>query len=570
MRDSKETVKKLNKLQSPSEELEKLRKVEGAIVSRMVGPHCVKSMQQFLERCGITMEDINSLSIIHVAGTKGKGSVCAFCEKILQKYGLKTGLLISPHLIEVRERIRIDGKPVDQKTFCDYFDRVFRLLDGSKDAFEGEMPAYNRMVAVMGLFICLEEEVDVLILEVGCGGEYDYTNFIQQPVVTGITSLGMDHVKSLGDTLAKIAWHKAGIFKPGKPAFTVPQPREAMQVISERSVQIKTTVECVPSIERYNLDETSLQLGLHGRYQYTNAALAVQLCQKFLEETKKEKFTYIEPAEDDADTKRMKMAEANFTSDNSTGADLGMVTSHPFILPENFITGLRECYWPGRSQTIQRERVTYYLDGAHTARSLQACVDWFIEASGEEDRNSKGRTAKILLFNLKVEKYKPSMVKPLLNCNFDAAVFCPNYLYEKENPEDLTYRYKTRETELIKSKDVKQMVESVLCPSPSTGDEAGPSSLDEEEQDPVDAIAMDSSETEGGPVVAHTKCVWMPSISTALSWAACGKDPSLEPSSDTDYPEIVEGADRIQVLVTGSLYLVGGVLQLIDPELVVN
>ncbi|PIK39283.1 putative folylpolyglutamate synthase, mitochondrial-like [Apostichopus japonicus] len=388
----------------------------------MVGPHCVKSMQQFLERCGITMEDINSLSIIHVAGTKGKGSVCAFCEKILQKYKLKTGLLM-----------------------------VFRLLDGSKDAFEGEMPAYNRMVAVMGLFICLEEE-------------------------------------------------------PGKPAFTVPQPREAMQVISERSVEIKTTVECVPSIERYNLDETSLQLGLHGRYQYTNAALAVQLCQKFLEETKKEKFTYIEPAEDDADTKRMKMAEANFTSDNSTdwsndiwylvGISTGYLEvasgtplrlnhtfpslSHP---PEKSLKpcnsdlschiGLRECYWPGRSQTIQRERVTYYLDGAHTARSLQACVDWYIEASGEEDRNSKGRTAKILLFNLKVEKYKPAMVKPLLNCNFDAAVFCPNYLYEKENPEDLTYRYKTRETELVKSKDVKQMVESVLCPPPSTGDEAG-------------------------------------------------------------------------------------------------
>lgn len=554
-----EAVKKLNMLQTSAEEMEKIRKVKGAVVKRVQGPDSLVSMQKYLERCGIMMEDINELPIIHIAGTKGKGSVCAFCESILRSHGLKTGLITSPHLIEVRERIRINGKPIDHKTFADYFQRIHSLMEMSKPAFKGEMPMYNKMTFVMGIFILLDEKVDVAILEVGCGGEYDYTNFIRKPIVTGITPLGLDHMATLGDTLAKIAWHKAGIFKPGIAALTVPQPIEAMDVIASRARELETTVQCVPPLESNNFGNIlTPKLGLPGRHQLVNASLAVKLCQKFLEVTKGTSFDREVPTGDKAPTEHSVSADGDGTGGLSAGVEFGIKTSDPIVLPEYFISGLRDCYWPGRSQTIMREQVTYYLDGAHTARSLQACVDWFLEASGEEQRNTKGTVLRILLFNIKLWKYKPSLVKPLLDCKFDAAVFCPNLLYEDENPPDMACRYRKREDMLANSQEVKQLFESLLMdPGSSQGDTQDPSLESGEEPMDVDGA---------GHLV---DCTWLPSISSALSWAACGRDPSVQPLLQEDVKPVEKSkeAARIQVLVTGSLYLVGGVLKLLDPDL---
>ena len=155
-------------------------------------------------------DDLKGLHIIHVAGTKGKGSTCSFAESMLRRSGLKTGLFTSPHMVQVRERIRINGKPVSEGLFVRYLDETWGKL--SAVAAE-EMPTYFRFLTLMAFHTFLQEKVDVAVVEVGIGGLFDATNVIDKPIVCGITSLGLDHVKLLGNSLVSIAKHKAGIMK---------------------------------------------------------------------------------------------------------------------------------------------------------------------------------------------------------------------------------------------------------------------------------------------------------------------------------------------------------------------
>ncbi|XP_006813263.1 folylpolyglutamate synthase, mitochondrial-like, partial [Saccoglossus kowalevskii] len=188
---------------------------------------------------GITeLDDIDGLNIIHISGTKGKGSVSAFCESILRAHGLKTGFYSSPHLIEVRERFRINGVPLTKEKFSKYFFEVYRKLESTMGEFDRAMPVHLRFLTIMAWHTFIQENVDVVILEVGMGGTYDCTNVVRRPTVTGINLVDFDHTKILGNTLDKIAWHKAGICKPGRPAFTVPQSKEATDTIIARAKEL--------------------------------------------------------------------------------------------------------------------------------------------------------------------------------------------------------------------------------------------------------------------------------------------------------------------------------------------
>ena len=196
----------------------------------------------------------NALSVIHVAGTKGKGSTCAFVEHIARECGVRTGLYTSPHLVDVRERFRIDGVPVSKTVFVKNFWWLKRNID-AKCRDLGGVPAYFRFLTLLGFRIFAEEKVECCILEVGLGGRLDATNLVRAPVVCGITSLGMDHVEVLGDTLAKIAREKAGIFKPRVPAITSPQPEEAMAALKARATEIEASALTIaPPLRAYEGD----------------------------------------------------------------------------------------------------------------------------------------------------------------------------------------------------------------------------------------------------------------------------------------------------------------------------
>ncbi|XP_078811675.1 folylpolyglutamate synthase, mitochondrial isoform X4 [Oryzias latipes] len=380
----------LNTLQTNASALQQVRQ------ERNHPQQQLQAMQGFLERAGLTVEELNRLNIIHVTGTKGKGSTCAFTEKILRSYGLRTGFYSSPHLVQVRERIRINGQPIGKDIFTKYFWQIYGRLEESKPASGGTMPAYFRFLTILAFHVFLQEKVDVAVIEVGIGGAYDCTNIIRKPWVCGVASLGIDHTQILGDTIEKIAWQKGGIFKPGVPAFTVSQPEGAMAVLRDRAKEIQCPLWVCPNLDEYQTDGTALHLGLAGKHQRWNASLALQLSNSWL--------------------KRRCSPDQSLSAINPENTRVQPATA--FRPSSEMMMGLANTEWPGRNQTLKNGEVTYFLDGAHTVRSMQACVDWFKGSAAQHEKNASGPVARVLLFNATGDRDSAAMLKLLV----DAAV----------------------------------------------------------------------------------------------------------------------------------------------------
>jgi folylpolyglutamate synthase len=323
---------------------------------------------------------LNDLNFIHVAGTKGKGSTCAMVERILRKEGVTTGLYTSPHILEVRERIRIDGKPLSKEAFARYFYQVWDMMDATQELAKkyqhSEYPGYFRFLTLMAFHVFRQEGVEASILEVGIGGEYDATNVITKPIVCAISSLGYDHQIVLGNTLSEIAWHKAGIFKHGVRAVTSPQLDEAMKVVVERAEERSAPLALAPPLDA---QEWPIHLGLDGQHQWQNAGLAVDISRLFIQK------------------------------------DLIPTTCEPIprstippALKESMMAALEEAKWPGRAQTIRQDSITWHFDGAHTPESLQVCTDWYAQVT------SLTYGHHILIFNCTSGRSGLDLLKPLV------------------------------------------------------------------------------------------------------------------------------------------------------------
>ena len=167
---------------------------------------------------------------IHVAGTNGKGSCSHTLAAILQSAGYKTGLYTSPHLVDFRERIRVNGKPVSQQFVMDF-------VENHRAFFEPLHPSFFELATAMAFHYFEQQEVDVAIVEVGLGGRLDCTNIIH-PDLCVITNISFDHIQFLGDTLAKIAGEKAGIIKTGIPAVIGETTPETRPVFAERAKEV--------------------------------------------------------------------------------------------------------------------------------------------------------------------------------------------------------------------------------------------------------------------------------------------------------------------------------------------
>uniref|UniRef100_A0A8C4HCV4 Folylpolyglutamate synthase n=1 Tax=Dicentrarchus labrax TaxID=13489 RepID=A0A8C4HCV4_DICLA len=466
----------------------------------------LQAMRGFLERVGITAEDLDHLNIIHVAGTKGKGSTCAFTERILRGYGYRTGFNSSPHLVEVRERIRINGQPIGKELFTKYFWQVYRRLEDTKDTHGGMMPLCFPFLTALAFHVFIQEKVGVVILEVGIGGAYDCSNIIKRPWVCGIASLDIDHTEILGDTIAKIAWHKGGIFKPGVPAFTVQQPEDGLAVLRDRAELIRCPLRVCPELEDYQADCGPLYLGLAGKHQHFNASLALQLSHTWLQ-------------------RRCLPGRARCC----TVSGLLQLT---FFKPSPImVKGLADTQWPGRTQILKHGAVTFFLDGAHTMRSIQACAAWFRETSAQHQKNARGRVARVLMFSIKRERDSAAMLKLLVPCHFDFAVFCGFAC----NAGEINHTV-SAEDRLQRCLDMERSWHL----HSSGWDNKGTQLLSEDSLLPL-------PEKKGDTLV-------FPCTQSALQWITQGREAA--PLCD---------AAEIHVLTTGSLYLVGGVLKQFDP-----
>ena len=192
--------------------------------------HPPEHTRELLSRLGNPQEGIK---IIHVAGTNGKGSVCAYLNAMLLAGGKKTGLFTSPHLVRINERFQINGEDVSDEQFLDAFLKVEKAAKEYEAEGEGH-PSYFETLFLMGMLIFKEAGVEYLVMETGLGGRLDATNVVEKPLACIITSIGRDHTEYLGDTLEAIAGEKAGIIKAGVPViYDASQPGPASVIAAK-------------------------------------------------------------------------------------------------------------------------------------------------------------------------------------------------------------------------------------------------------------------------------------------------------------------------------------------------
>ena len=175
-----------------------------------------------------------SFKVIHVAGTNGKGSVCAFLEAILRRTGKRVGLFTSPHLQVINERFQVNRVMIDDESFTEVFGEV-RAAVGRMMSEGFFHPTYFEILFAMGMLWFKKEQIDVLVMETGLGGRLDATNVVEHPALCVITSISLDHTEYLGDTIEKIAGEKAGIIKEGVPVVYDARDPAAAGVIAAKA-----------------------------------------------------------------------------------------------------------------------------------------------------------------------------------------------------------------------------------------------------------------------------------------------------------------------------------------------
>ena len=290
--------------------------------------------------------DLGSARVIHVAGTNGKGSVCAMIDSICRSQKYRTGLFVSPHLVTFRERIRVNGEMISEKEVAAGLTNIRTLV-----ADWEPHPTFFEIATALALKHFSEAKparrslgeggIDIVVLETGLGGRLDATNAVQSDVAV-ITPIALDHEQWLGDSLSKIAGEKAGIIKPRTPVVSAPQLSEADKVIRARAAECEAPLQFVT--EAYGKSP----IALRGEHQKLNAALAV---------------VAIESCELDR-LKRSSLAGQEIEIDNAA-----------------ITRGLATVEWPARFQCWDKRTV---IDGAHNPSAAKVLVETWREVFRDE------------------------------------------------------------------------------------------------------------------------------------------------------------------------------------------
>ena len=270
---------------------------------------------------------IDQLPIIHVAGTNGKGSTCAFIDSILRKHGEKTGLFTSPHLISFCERIRVNGKPISKREISKRINDIKTLVNDWN-----EEPTFFEITTALALEYFVDEKVDAAVLEVGLGGRLDSTNIVK-PKLCVITPISLDHQHILGESISEIATEKAGIIKSGATVISSHQHEEARLVLETKSNEVEAPIKFIDELL------ATENISLKGKHQRENASLAVAAVKTFL----------------------------------------------PNIKTKDCLEGILTTTWRGRFEQFRQDsKFDIVVDGAHNREGALALVSTWKEIYGEE------------------------------------------------------------------------------------------------------------------------------------------------------------------------------------------
>lgn len=343
--------------------------------------HSLTDIRAFLHEMG---DPDRKLSIIHVAGTNGKGSVCAFLTSLYQNASFRTGTFISPHLVTVRERFLLNNEMVSPRKLQAAFETVLETVNIMKEKGYSH-PSYFEFLFYMAMALFADETPELVILETGLGGRLDATNVVGNPLACVITSISLDHTMYLGDTIEAIAGEKAGIIKRQAPVIYDDTVPEASEVIRERAVQmaskaypvgrgdfsilgtkdqglsVRTEGEIAQAFEAAG--PLVLEIPFEAPYQAENAMLAVK-----------------------------------------TAAVLGQRERNFRLTEAQIAEGIRTARWAGR---MERAGENLYLDGAHNPGGIKA----FIQAAASMAARQKKRA--YLLFGAVSDKDYRAMARLL-------------------------------------------------------------------------------------------------------------------------------------------------------------
>jgi dihydrofolate synthase / folylpolyglutamate synthase len=307
----------------------------------------LERMEQALERIG---NPHLRLQVVHIAGTKGKGSVAAMLDSCLRAAGCRVGLYTKPHLVHLSERTRIDGAEMPAAQMLDYIERLRAVYEQAGLA----LTFFEFTVALMFLYFA-ESGIDIAVVETGLGGRLDSTNVVR-PQLSVITPIGFDHVEYLGYTLRSIAAEKGGIIKPGIPVVIGSREPEARATLCDIAAQRRSAAMLIDRDFSYcshspahrldyaglGINMKAVELGVAGRFQHENAAIALAAIEALR-------------------GMGWRMEEADIRG------------------------GMRELYWPGRFDVVRR-RPLVVLDCAHNELSIEALLETVALELGEQVR----------------------------------------------------------------------------------------------------------------------------------------------------------------------------------------
>ena len=279
----------------------------------------------------------DDLRFVHIGGTNGKGSTSAMIESVLRTAGYRTGLFPSPYIEEFRERICVSGEMISEEELC----RITEKVKSFADTMEDE-PSHFEIVTAIGMLYFKEKNCDIVVLEVGLGGEFDASNVIKAPDVAVLTNIGLDHTDYLGTTLEEIARTKAGIIKTGSSVVLYPNVPEVTDVIEEiceeRGCELTTadfsrmkSIDADLGGQTFRWDDRTYKIRLTGDYQLRNAAMALTVIEKMRE--------------------------------------LGWEISD-----EAIESGMEAAKWPARFEVLGTDPV-FILDGGHNSQCAEAVAE---------------------------------------------------------------------------------------------------------------------------------------------------------------------------------------------------